>query len=100
MCLHMTEDTERIKTREEILHDAKQEADHGGNQTQLQATNNALVRNQTHQQVRLEKELQELRKRLEIYTIWSRALTIVLIVLGGLSLIAQGLIIAIRLGVL
>ena len=96
----MSEDTEEIKTQKEILRNAKQEADHKGNQTQLQTTNNALVRNQTHQQVRLEKELEELRESLETYTTWSRALTIVLIVLGGLSLIAQGLIIAVRLGIL
>ncbi|WP_123619538.1 hypothetical protein [Halorubrum sp. CSM-61] len=96
----MTEDEERIKTREEILSDAEEEADHKGNQTQLQTVNNSLIRNQTQQQVRLEKELEELRRSLETYTTWSRALTIVLIVLGGLSLVIQGLFIAVRLGIL
>jgi len=96
----MSEDTEEIKTQEEILRDAKEEADHKGNQAQLQTTNNSLIRNQTHQQARLEKELRELRGSLETYTTWSRALTIVLIALGVSSLIAQGLIIAVRLGVL
>jgi len=91
---------QKIKSRQEILSDAEQEAGHKGNEAQLQETNNALVRNQTHQQARLEKELEELRNSLETYTTWSRALTIVLIILGGLSLIAQGLIIGVRLGLI
>lgn len=96
----MTEGEEDVKTREQILSDAEEEADHKGKQTQLQTVNNALIRNQTQQQVRLEEELEELRGSLETYATWSRALTIVLIVLGGLSLVVQGLFIAVRLGIL
>jgi hypothetical protein len=96
----MTEGEEDVKTREQILSDAEGEADHKGKQTQLQTVNNALIRNQTQQQVRLEEELEELRGSLETYATWSRALTIVLIVLGGLSLVVQGLFIAVRLGIL
>jgi hypothetical protein len=58
----MTEGEEDVKTREQILSDAEGEADHKGKQTQLQTVNNALIRNQTQQQVRLEEERRAPRK--------------------------------------
>jgi len=92
------EDDLEPKPMEEVLEDVEIEANHTGSQTSLQITNNALIRNQTHQQVRLEQELKQVRVSLDRYTTWSRALTITLVLLGFLSLVAQATIIAIRLG--
>jgi hypothetical protein len=78
-----------VKSRDEILSEADREADHKGSQSQLATVNNALTRTQIHQQQRLEQEIEALRESLENFTFWSRALTIVLVILGILSLLAQ-----------
>jgi hypothetical protein len=83
------EEEHDLRSREKILAAAKTESGHKGNQTRLQTVNNELVRNQTHQQQRLENELELLRDRLRIYTWWSRALTILLVILSALSLTSQ-----------
>lgn len=86
----MTNESEsNIKTREEILSEAEREADHKRNEGELAEVNNDLMRTQIHQQQRLEKEIEDLRVSLETFTFWSRALTIVLVVLGILSFLAQ-----------
>jgi hypothetical protein len=78
-----------IKTREEILSEADKEATHKSKESQLAAVNNDLMRSQIHQQQRLEQEIEVLRESLETYTFWSRSLTVVLVVLGILSLLIQ-----------
>lgn len=80
----MTDEDNReieLKSAEEILKGAETESDHKGNEAQLQAVNNELMRNQIHQQQRLEKEVTELRESIDKYrktSLWASIAVILL----------------------
>ena len=83
----MTENTSEksdLKSRKQIREDINQEPKHSGNTAAQVGLNNDLLRNLTHQEQRLEIEMERLRQSLDSYTKWSRRLTIAIILLTAI----------------